>query len=158
MLLLHPDSVSLDAVPLAGVVSVAVDRAAEAPVVEFSDAGPHAVFADVPAQRVTVTLVQELAREDLGPRPGTPGASASLVFGTEPAPGARLTLRITLAAGGADAVRRRATIDAVLLSSAHAVKPARGGAPGSARGSATRTLVFVALSADGAADPVVWEE
>ena len=47
MLVMNPRSVSFDGELLEDVTSVVIDRRGERVVVEWSDEGPHAVFADV---------------------------------------------------------------------------------------------------------------
>lgn len=129
MLLLNPRVVKFAGAVWEGVVSVAVDRAAHRTVEEWSDAGPYATLADVPEQRVRITVVQELTRGDVGaPRPGESG---TLAFHTSP--------------GAADTGRKRIAATAVVLSVAHELSLRKG---------ALRTVVFAAVSSDGAADPI----
>jgi hypothetical protein len=133
MLMIAPRVVKFGAVVIERVVAVAIDRTAGKGVVERGDGGPHAVFADVPEQRVTVTVRQVLTREDMADL--TPGTSGTLVIFTAPT--------------GAEGGRRKVSGTAVLM-----------GAEGDVRGgegievAAGRTLRFVLLSADGSADPV----
>jgi hypothetical protein len=129
MLLLNPRIVKFAGAVWEGVVSVAVDRAAHRTVEEWSDGGPYAMLADVPEQRVRITVVQELARGEVGtPRPGESG---TLTFHTSP--------------GAADSGRKRIAATAVVLSVAHELSLRKG---------ALRTVVFAAVSTDGAGDPV----
>lgn len=129
MLLLNPRSVTFGSATWDSVVAVMIDRDSVRFVEEWSDAGPHAVLADAPEQRVTIRVVQEVTRDDLGsPRPGEAGA-----------------LSLCTAPTGADAGRRKLTAQAVVRSVSHEVSLKRG---------AVRTITLVAVSADGAADPI----
>jgi hypothetical protein len=131
MLVLNPSQVRFGAQTWPAVLSVVIDRAAAREIVEWSDAGPHAVFADVPEQRVGVRVEMELASDGLdAPRPGDQG---ELTFVTSP----------TAADGG----RRRASIAAVVLAVRHEVSLRR----------AVRVIDLVAVSGDGSTDPVVVE-
>lgn len=128
MLILNPRTVRFGAVAWEGVAAIAVDRVPQKTVEQWSDAGPHAVLADVPEVRTRITVRQEPARDDLGPP--RPGEQATLSFCTSPA--------------ASDAARKRVTATAVVLEVRHEV---------SAKGTA-RTVVLAAVSADGATDPV----
>lgn len=130
MLVLNPRMVKFGPVVWDGVLSVAIDRLAQKRVVEWTDAGPHAVMADVPEQRVEIAVVQELAREDLaGP---APGQQAELVLFTSPT--------------ASEAARRKVTTQAVVVQVRHEISLKRG---------AVRTIELVAVSAAGGTDPVV---
>jgi hypothetical protein len=133
MLMLSPRVVKFGAVVVERVVAVAFDRAAAKSVVEWGDGGPHVVFADVPEQRVTVTVRQVLTREDAADL--VPGTSGTLVVYAGPT--------------GAEGGRRKISGTAVLMASESDVRGGEG-----VEVSAGRTLRFVMVSADGAADPI----
>ena len=129
MLLLNPRTFRFGTATWDNVTSIAIDREAHKLITEWNETGPHATFADVPEQRVVIRVTQELARDDIdGPRPGDEGA---IEFFTSPA---------SSAAG-----RRRVTATAVLADITHQV---------SLKGGATRTATFIAISPDGATDPI----
>lgn len=129
MLVMNPRSVSFDGETLEDVTAVAIDRRGERVVVEWSDEGPHAVFADVPERRVVVCVTQEVARGDItGPAPGDEG---ELVLHTSPTSG--------------HAARRRVSATVVITSVGHELSRKRG---------ALRTIECVAISGDGTTDPI----
>lgn len=128
MLLMNPARVTFGAATWEHVVWLGVDRQAESTLLEWSDLGPYAVFADVPERRVIIRVVQELTGEDLG----------------GPAPGELGTLTAVTAPNGADGGRRRVTAQAVVTRITHEL---------SGRG-ARRFIDLTAVSSDGAADPV----
>ncbi len=131
MLILNPSSVVLGSEAMDNVESVAVERHAERLVVEWTDAGPHAGFVDVPQQRVTARIVQALTGGTLeGPRPGQ-----------------ALTLSLVSSAGGESGRQRLSASGVVTGCRVDVQRTARGG-------SARRTIDLVLVSADGAADPV----
>jgi len=133
MLVLNPREVRFDSETLEDVTSVTIDRRAARSVVEWSDLGAHAVFADVPEQRVEIRIVQELARGDLGGL--APGDAGVLRFHTAPT--------------GGHAGRRRVEATVVVTGVGHELSRRRG---------AVRTIACVAVSADGASDPVSIED
>ena len=129
MLVLNPQRVRFGSAVWEGVASVVVDRAATREVLAWGDGGPQVTLADVPEQRVTITVRQEMGSDTLdAPRPGDAG---DLVFYTAP--------------GGSEAGRRRITASAVVLRVTHEVSVKRG---------VVRTIVLVGVSEDGAQDPV----
>lgn len=130
MLVLSPREVRFGGETWAGVASVAVDRRASRAVVEWSDAGPHAAFADVAEVEVRVRVTQHLdADASDGPEAG---ASGTLTFVTAP--------------GRSGAHRRRVSAACVVLGVTHEVSERRAG---------VRTIELVAVSPDGGAgDPV----
>lgn len=129
MLVLNPRLVKFGAFVWEGVLSVVIDRLAHKQVVEWSDAGPHAVFVDVPEQRIEVRIAQELIREDLaGP---VPGQQAELVLYTSPT--------------SSEAARRKVSLQAVVVQVSHELSLKKG---------ALRMIELVAVSATGASDPV----
>lgn len=132
MLLVNPRRVTFAGVLWDDVAAIIIDRAAKRAAVEWSDFGPHPVFADVPEQQVTIRVLQHVARDDVGlPRPGDEGV---LTFHTSPA--------------GADMPRTRVSAACVALDVTHEL---------SLRNGALRTIKLVALSPDGAADPITTE-
>lgn len=128
MLLLSPSRVSFGALILGNVASIAIDRVPAREVIEFSDAGPYPTFADVPEQKVVITIVQHLTGSDFAAP--LPSASATLLIQAKP--NASDAGAITLQAG---TVVRSVTYDL------------RG------KG-ATRTITLFALSSNGAANPI----
>lgn len=128
MLILNPGAVSFGGSTWERVTGVWIDRQAAREVVEWSDLGPHVVMADVPEQRVEIRVRQWMSREDpSSPRPGDQG---------------ELVVFTSVSAG--DAGRARISATAVVVAVEHEVDES----------SATRTITMVAVSADGAADPV----
>ncbi|MCC6284202.1 MAG: hypothetical protein IT439_02695 [Phycisphaerales bacterium] len=74
MLILSPDKVTFAGEPWREVASVSIERAAEKSVLEWSDNGPHAVYGDVPEERMTLRVVRVLSESELdGPAPGALG-------------------------------------------------------------------------------------
>lgn len=133
MLLLNPQAVKFGVALWPDVVAVLVDRTPELQVVEWSDTGPHAVFADVPEQRVTLRVSRRLLRDTpVSPRPGD---SAELVAYSSPTAG--------------DALRQRLRAACVVTHVTHEFSTQRG---------AIQTVTLVALSADGATDPIAIED
>ena len=85
MLLLNPQSVKFGAAVWLDVTAVIVDRDTERAAVEWSDLGPHVVYADAPEQRITVRVTRRLVRDTIAsPRPGD---SAELVAYAAPTAG-----------------------------------------------------------------------
>jgi len=71
MILIEPTGVTIDGVAQAGVLALAVEEAAVAPVEERGEGGPYAVFVDSPARAVRVIIKQEVIGTTLdGPRSG----------------------------------------------------------------------------------------
>ena len=136
MLMLVPRVVKFGAITIERVVAVAVDRMAAKSVVEWGDAGPFVVLADVPEQRVTVTVRQVLTREDLADL--KPGASGMLVIYT--------------GATAGESGRRKVSGTGVLQSAESEI---RGGEGTGGAASAMRVLKFVMVSSDGVTDPIV---
>lgn len=136
MLILQPRLVRFGPTVLENVSAVAIARSALQAVVEWGDGGPHAVFADVPRQKLTITVRQTLAAGD--PADLVPGSSGAFILCTAPAE--------------SDAGRRKLSASVVLLSAESDLRPAEPRGP--AAGLGVRTLTFVALSPDGAADPL----
>ncbi|MBL0921567.1 MAG: hypothetical protein IBJ10_05495 [Phycisphaerales bacterium] len=133
MLILQPHHVTLLGEALPGVDSIAVSRSASKFVVERADAGPHPVFADAPEQAVEVVIVRTLD----GPSPDAP------------APGRQGALAFVAAPSGADGPSRRVSATVVVRSSRVEASGRRG---------ASQRIELLALSPDGAADPISIQE
>ncbi|MBL8765354.1 MAG: hypothetical protein JNM07_13925 [Phycisphaerae bacterium] len=129
MLALNPTVVRFGDQVWEDVTALAIDRAAERAVEHWGDLGPHAVLVDVPEQRVTIRVVRRVTRDE--PADVRPGAAADFVAYTAPA--------------GSDAARRKISAAAVAVSCRTEL---------SERSGATRTIELVAVSSDGAQDPV----
>lgn len=133
MLILNPRSVRFGASRFENVTMLAISREATRRIIEWGDEGPHAVFADVAEGTVTITLVMDIAEGDVEEvRPGTQGV-----------------LSLVTSPGASDASRRKLSARCVLMRSSHELSLRRG---------AVRTLEFVALSENGAADPISIED
>jgi len=130
MVILQPASVALGTVELRSVESVLINRTPNRLVVEHADLGPHATFVDVPERRVTVTLRRRVQEDE--PPPAKPGDSVTLSF--------------TTSESAASARARRITANAVVTHVTHETGP---------HNAVTQTIVLIAFSTDGVADPVV---
>ena len=129
MIWLDPTRVTFDGDALEGVRSICLDRRAERFVVEHSDTGPHAVFADAVERRVTVRMVRRVGDEGGGTmRPGDKGV---------------LSFRVGPSASEAGA--REVSMQVVIQSIVNRIDPKMG---------ATQTIEGLAISSDGASDPV----
>ena len=129
MLILNPGTVKFGTSTWDDVGLLAVNRKATEEVVEWTAGGPHAAFADVARQRVEIVVRHGISRGDLdGPRPGDRG---TLFWFTSPT--------------ATDAGRRKASADAVVLSVKHEATVGK---------TTTREVTLLALSTDGAADPI----
>lgn len=135
MLMLMPQAVKFGSSTLESVTAVAIDRAASKAIADGGDAGRHIVFADVPEQKVTLTVRQHLTREDLN----------------DPRPGAIGTLAVWTAPAASETGRRKLSGTAVLMSSETEL---RSGASAASGVVATRVLKFLMVSTDGAVDPI----
>jgi len=132
MLSINPTRVKFGEREWGDVSLIAIDRSAVRLALEWSDLGPHAAFADCPEQRVDVKVVRAVNDADVdSPRPGE---SATVAFLASPR--------------GTDAGRVRVSFTGVVVAVRHEV---------GARG-ATRTVQLVAVSVDGAADPITISE
>lgn len=129
MLWLNPERVTIGAVELRGVIAVAVDREAARLTEEFSDLGPHVAFADVPEQRVMIRLTRELVESE----------------GTLLRPGDQGALSFRASANASDVAGRTVSATVVVTGVGHTL---------GARSTARQVIVCVAISSDGAADPV----
>lgn len=128
MIVLSPREVSLIGRTLTGVESVTVSRRARKVIEEWSDAGQFCVMADVPEQRVSVTLRRVItADEAWSPAPGQAGAVSFRVGPSAAAPRGRtvsaavVVLSVEHEAGAAGGVGQR--IEMVAVSSTGAVDP-----------------------------------
>ncbi|GIW74595.1 MAG: hypothetical protein KatS3mg103_1117 [Phycisphaerales bacterium] len=129
MLVLNPQSVVLLGKAVEHVRRVSVRRSAERVVLEWGNAGPYPVFADVPEQRVELEVLAELHRGSIdGP---TPGEEGTLSFFTSP----------TAGSGG----REKVVAQVVVLGVSDEVAPG---------GTAQRRIRLAAISADGTQDPI----
>lgn len=128
MLFLNPSQLSLLSTDLPDIDSVSIDRLAHREVVEWSDAGPFAVFADIPESKVEITITQRLEREFslAGPLPGEQGA-----------------LEFIIAPNASHAHRQKVSAQVVVRSVRNdlAAKP-------------KRIISLAALSPDGTTDPI----
>jgi len=139
-MLITPDIVKFGTLTLDGVLWLAVERSAERLAIEWTDSGPHAVFADAPEQRVMLRLTRRIVGQ----------APASV------APGQREMLTADFAPGGSGGKRRRLTVTAVVTSVEYQFAGADASS-GSSR-STRQEISFVALSTDGAAEPVAIQD
>jgi hypothetical protein len=133
MLVLHPRRVKFGAAGWESVQYVAIERAAQRSIVEFGDEGRGAVFADVPEERVSVRVAQSLEEDDLSP----------------PKCGDRATIVFYTSASGSEARRLKVSADVVVRGVSYEISAGRG---------VTRFVSMVALSSDGAADPITRTE
>lgn len=128
MLVVRPGSVMLIGRALDHVELLTVDRLSGELALEWSDRGPHVVFADAPEQRVMIRLKRALTADESAPaRAGDAGE-----------------LRWRRSAG-TDAGSREYAASVVVQSVEHEL---------SVKGGALQRIVMVAISPDGAADPV----
>ena len=130
MLSLNPQSVSLLGAALTDVASIAIDRRAIRTAEEHSDLGPYCVFADIPQQRVTITITRAINNPE--PPPPPPGSQGQLSF-------------TAATSASDDAPRRTYTATVVLTAIDHDLSSAKG---------ATQRIACLAISPDGATDPV----
>ena len=129
MLFLFPKEAGFGSATWSNVTSVAIERKAEKSFLEFADGGSHVVLADVPEQRVSVTVIQELLSDDMD----------------EPSPGEQGLLSFETAPNASGAGRKRVSMTAVVLGVDYQVSRKAG---------SVRRVDLVAVSADGVADPV----
>lgn len=130
MIWLNPMGVTLGGQSLSEVESVLVDEQSQRLVVEHSDDGPHAVFADVPERRVVVKILRRVIGNEVAvPRPGDLGV---------------LSFRSAPTGASASGVAVSATV--VVTDVKHEIDRKRG---------AWQTVLAVAVSSDGAVHPVV---
>jgi hypothetical protein len=133
MLWLSPERVELLGASLSGVTMVSVDRVTTRLAEEWSDLGPHVVFADAAEQRVTVTV-----------RRGAQGGEGLLTpAAIRPGAQGTLTLRANPSAG--DGKGTSVTASVVVTGVEHGAGAKRG---------VEQTIRMVAVSSDGALDPI----
>lgn len=137
MLFASPAQVSLLGVDLDAVELVAIDRKAERLSEEWSDIGPHLVFADVPEQRAVVRIRRRL--DD--------AQSANFVGAIAPGAQGAFSMRASHSAAENIAVELDATV--VVISVEHDLSRSKG---------AVQTIACLALSADGVVDPIAAQE
>lgn len=128
MLILNPTHVTFAGTQWPDVTAVVIDRDAIRAAISYGDHGPHPTFADVPEQRTTLEVTMDLPRGDLST--ARPGDQGTLTLYTSPT--------------SSDAQRRKLTATGVVTNVQHKVGDK----------SATRTITLVALSTDGATDPI----
>jgi hypothetical protein len=129
MLILNPRQVTFANENLPNVTLIAIDRTSTRLAVSWTDNGPHPTFADAPEQQVDIKVVMDVESEDVDvPRPGE---LATLTFVTSPT--------------ASDASRRHVSMTAVVIGVSHELSLKRG---------AVRTVDLIAISTDGAADPI----
>lgn len=128
MLFLRPQHVMLFNQALDGVSAVVVDREASRVALEWSDAGPHVVFADAPELKVTIRVTRALTRDEA--TPARPGDTGPLVF--------------RVGAGADDAGVRLFSATVVVMGVRHSLK---------SEGGARQEIEMVAVSS-GAPDPI----
>jgi hypothetical protein len=127
---LNPAVVTIGTVDLDEVLSVSIDRSASKRITEFQDGGPHVVFADVPEQVVEIRVKRRVVRDEALPL--RPGDEAALVLRT--------------AENGSDGVGGvDVSAEVVVMDVSYALKR---------NGGAEQTITLVAVSSDGATDPV----
>jgi len=132
MIIPHPNSVTFDGLPIIDVAFLLIDQHATRELIEWSDGGPHPVFADIVERRTTITLIRTPSRAE----PALPAISAA----------GELTLVFSDAGTNTDAARKRLTATCVVREIA---SPPTG--PAGIR----QSISLIALSSDGASDPIV---
>ena len=129
MLLLNPNRVTLGTAELTNVSAITIDRTARRAALEWTDLGPHIGFADVPEQRVAITVIRNLFASELSP--------------AKPGDELLLTARAAASASAAGVIVVSATV--VVQSISHAITQGA---------KATQIIRAVAVSSTGAADPI----
>ena len=127
MLILNPRQVTFAGSPWNDVTLIALDRTAARLVIDHSDHGPHPTLADAPQQRTTLRVVMDLPGLDAP----TPGDTGTLTFTTSPT--------------ASDASAQTLSATCVVTGVTHEIAFKRP---------PTRTIELIALSSDGAADPI----
>ncbi len=128
MLVVRPGSVTLLGKALDNVEALTVDRLSGGLALERSDRGPHVVFADAPEQRVVIRVRRQLTTDE--PTPARAGEAGELRWKRS---------------AGSDAGSREFAASVVVESVEHELN---------ARAGALQRIVLVAISPDGATDPV----
>jgi hypothetical protein len=129
MLILNPRSVTFGPSRWDNILSISVDRTPQRIIEDWSDAGPYVVFADIPEQKLRITVTQELSATDLA----------------APTPGDRATLSLLTSPAATDQRRQRLTTSAVVLQTKHDL---------SQKNAPTRTILLAPISPDGETDPI----
>jgi len=129
MVIIKPTGVTFGVQAWGDVTSVVIDREAEEEGGEWTDAGPHVAFADVARQRVSVRVDRALT---------------SPTDVDSPRPGDLQTLGVQWSRGHSSAATSAMTARCVVVRVTHEV---------TGKG-ATRRVELVAVSSDGARDPV----
>jgi hypothetical protein len=129
VLIVDPREVSFGSATWGRVTSVAIERRAAKSFAEYGADGPHVILADVPEQRVEVTVVQELLADDMD----------------APVPGELAALSFETALNSSSSGRKTVSMNAVVLGVKYGVSRKTG---------SVRTVELLAVSSDGAADPV----
>ncbi|MBL8876944.1 MAG: hypothetical protein JNM86_14195 [Phycisphaerae bacterium] len=134
MLFLNPTKLSLLSADYSNIESVSIDRLAHREVTEYSDAGPYAVFADIPESKVEIAITQRL---------DTGAMTINDQSLTGPKPGQQGTLELITSPNSSQAQRKKLTTQVVIRAVRYdlAAKP-------------KRTISLVAISPDGATDPI----
>jgi hypothetical protein len=135
MLILNPASVKIAGAEHTNVESCAIDRAAHKEVVEWSDNGAFAVFADVPEQRVEIKLTQRLESN---------AADQQLDLLR---PGQSVSLEMVTSLNSSQARRRKLTATGVVRAVRNVVGVGKDP-------QARRVIELIAISSDGSTDPV----
>lgn len=139
-MILHPSAATFGDLALDNILSVTIERLAAREVVEFSDLGPHVAYADVAEQRIHINVMRRPTPPELGTL--RPGDASELVFAA--------------AAGVSDAARIRVRVLCMVREVKYDFNDGSA-APGGSRASPRQTLTFLALSPEGADDPVIIE-
>lgn len=133
MLVLNPQEVMFGAQPWADVTKVVVDRRGVRVAGEWSDLGPHEAFVDVPERRTVIRVSRRVGATELA----------------SPALGESAELSFYASANASHAGRRRVRATAVVTDVSYTVAAGAG--------SGEQVVTLIALSATGAADPIVVE-
>ncbi|MBU6411988.1 MAG: hypothetical protein KGS45_00820 [Planctomycetes bacterium] len=128
MFLSSPTRVTFGSLLLSSVSSISIDRTASREAIDFSDAGPHPTFADIPEQKVLITILQYLTSSDFA----------------APLPSSSATLTIHAKPNDSDSGSLTLQASTVVRSCTHSLNP-KG---------ATRTISLIAISTNGATDPI----
>lgn len=135
MMILNPASAKVAGVEYQNVEACSVDRTPHREVVEWSDHGQFAVFADVPEQKVEIKLTQRLE-----------SAAADQTL-DQLRPGQSVSLEVTTSLNSSQARRRKVTATCVIKAVRHLVNTGKDP-------QARRVIEMIAISSDGSTDPV----
>ncbi|MAO21618.1 MAG: hypothetical protein CMJ35_00225 [Phycisphaerae bacterium] len=127
MIVLRPDEVRFDGAVWGGVVRVSIDRLSARTIEGYDEEGAYATLVDVARQRIVVRVTQEIEGSDLDAP--VPGSLGELVL---------------IAGSGSEIGRKRVSCDCVVESVLNKVSDY----------GATRSIVLIAQSDAGDADPV----